>query len=187
MATAIKERYGDRVGVLGKISRQRIFDSAQIGPGNLRGCPHDLRLATEEQRANFDMHRVQMQMLAEKELQMANLTYFVDGAALVKLAYMLYLSAPKLVQMYGQSTMDALCRQVINHCNLLYSSIFYLPVTRIPFVDADHRLFKSKWIRTAQDAILHRLISTEISIINVETFYTADMNLVFDELSKRGL
>lgn len=181
MATAIRNRYGKNVVILDKISREKIFNFGQMD------CPHDLTKATNKQRATFDMNRILLQMKCEKDLSNSKVPVIVDGCALVKAAYAIYLSAPFIVQYYDEEILTTLIQQCIDHVNLCYSSIFYLPVTRLPFTEADHRVFKNKYIRTGQDAILRTLFDELDEHISIETFYSTEMDLVYDELAKRGL
>jgi hypothetical protein len=193
IATAIKERYGDRINIIEKISRKEILDYVEerfeYKKGTFTGV-NDLTLLSEDDRASFDIGRVELQMKAEDAFaQNSDRPTIIDGCTLVKIAYLIYLSAPAIVQYLGEDMLTSIIEKGLEHCNKYYSSIFYLPVTRLPFKEADHRLFKNEYIRTGQDAILNRLMTTKLRRVAIDlvTFGNTDMNLVFDELSKMGV
>src|SRR5579864_4315995 len=149
MATAIKERYGNRIIVQEKISRQEIYEYAQFGRKD-----NDLRKLTNKERAIFDVARVELQMKKEG-LLIGQLIHnenikaaVIDGCTLVKIAYLIYLSAPFIVEYFGDDKLTDIIERGLLHCNKYYNSIFYLPVYRLPFAEADHRLFKNEYIRT---------------------------------------
>lgn len=197
MAAAIKEHYGNRVVVQDKISRKEIYsyvaDNTRSNEGFHQYTNSNIQELTNRQRALFDIGRVNLQMKKEKdlldeELQAENRPVIIDGCTLVKITYLIYLSAPFIVEYFGDNKLTEIVEKGLAHCNQYYSSIFYLPVTRLPFAEADHRLFKNEYIRTGQDAILNRLLATKIKhSVDIERFNKTDMNLVFDELSKRGV
>lgn len=208
MATAIKERYGNAVEILWKIPRTTVFDAIRahvesspsfyetfVGHGmeyarsSATKIPHDLTQATDYQRALFDLFRLRVQMSMEARASKLGITTIVDGCSIVKAAYMLYLSAPAVVQYFSDNLLTELVDQTIKFTNETFSSIFYLPFQRVPFQKADHRVFKNKFIRMSQDAILHRLLSTELAreSVKIESFYTLDMENVFDVLAKMGV
>jgi len=192
MANAIKERYGNRVVVQEKISRREIFKFRYAKDGYILNS-EDLRKLTNKERAMFDISRVELQMKKESDLLEKfrlhdPIPIIIDGCTLVKIAYLIYLSAPFIVEYFGEDMLTEIVEEGLAHCNKYYSSIFYLPVTRLPFKEADHRVFKNEYIRTGQDAILNRLMTTKIKpMMDIVSFNQIDMNLVFDELSKMGI
>lgn len=191
MANAIKERYGNKVLVQEKISRQEIYEYAHFGIRD-----NDLRKLSNKERAVFDIARVELQMQSELHMfnwikntpSLTNKFGVIDGCTLVKIAYLIYLSAPFIVEYFGNDKLTEIIEKGLEHCNKHYSTIFYLPVTRLPFKEADHRLFKNEYIRTGQDAILNRLMTTKLNdSVNIVRFDSTNMNVTFDELSKMGV
>lgn len=180
MANAIREHFGNRVNVLDKISRKDIYD--YFGNGNLNP---DLRMLSQEDRIQFDVNRVLLQVKKENELIFGTkIPLFVDGCSLVKIVYLIYLSG----QFMDDQSLKKTVEWGIEHVNKKYDALFYLPVTRLPFTEADHRLFRSEYVRTAQDSLLNRLITTKLNpSIKVVRFDSTDFNLVLDEIHKLGI
>jgi len=184
---SIKEEFGDRVKILDKISRIEIYQ--HMGHSEMNP---DLPACSNEQRVIFDVGRCVLQMAKEREMyeryhDSANVkqpAIVIDGCAIVKAAYMIFLSG----QFMKPETLDAMVHEVIDHCVTYYKSIFFLPVTRMPFTAADHRYFSSEYVRKGQDAILWRLLFREIGPrMDVNIFPTLDNNTVLDQLRKMGV
>ncbi len=162
LAGAIQDEFGFRVVILNKISRQEIYDFT--GFDNL--TDKDLYRLSNEHRAKFDVGRCMLQMRREEDASLEPIDSFkfkapaviVDGCAIVKAAYMIYLSG----QFMKPDVLDNMVHQVLEHCVKTYKSIFFLPVTRMPFTVADHRYFSAEWVRKGQDAILWRLLFREL-------------------------
>lgn len=181
LAGTIKDEFGDRVQILDKISRQEIYDYADFDDLTDK----DLHRLSIDMRVHFDVARCKLQM--KKEILCGVGRYaplVIDGCAIVKVAYLIYLSGQYMVP----KELDDLVAEVIEHCVKNYKAIFFLPVTRMPFTVADHRYFSSEWVRKGQDAILWRLLFREIGPkIDLNVIASLDNNLVLDQLRKMGV
>lgn len=183
MANAIKEHFGDKVVVIDKVSRATIYDHI----GFPKETSTDLRQLSQEDRIKFDMGRVAVQIGIEIQTikdNPANIPVIVDGCAFLKMIYLIHLSG----QFMDAKSLDKTVEDTLYYINNVYHSIFYLPVTRLSFTAADHRLFSSEYVRTLQDAMLQRMLTTKLrASLNVVRMNQISFGYVFDEIYKLGV
>ena len=175
ICNSVKGKLGDSFETLPEVTRGEVFNYCNMPV-------IDLQRASTKQRMQYDVGRLEMQMLNENRmLKGSSKSYLIDSAVPTNLAYALYLSG----QFMDDKELSSLVEEALTHSCRMYDAIFYLPFGRIDYVKAMHRQFDNHYLLQAMDRVLQYVLFDLMKSPKIVTVNSVGFREVYQEITKQ--